>query len=407
MNSLRVSPSVTAILFVLLLCGAPFTLVAQENQPTGEPVLCQGYWQTEEQARAQLERLAATYGDAEQWQQRAAKIRQQILRGAGLDPLPERTPLNAVIKNRREYDGYSVESVSFEARPGFLVYGSLYRPINEASGGSKSQAGILCPHGHARGPQGGRLRPDHQHRCATLARMGATVFSYDMVGFGDSEFLGWNHRHPQVMALQTWTSIRAIDFLESLGNIDEDRIAITGASGGGTQSFLLTAVDDRIDVSVPVVMVSAHFFGGCDCESGKPIHKTPTLETNNVEIAACCVPRPMMLVSVGGDWTKNTPEVEFPYIRNVYSLFGKESLVENVHFPDEDHGYEWIKRQAMYPFLAKHLKLDSSGVLNTETGKFDETANTLEPIETMRVFASRDDLPEHALKPGSTVLFTP
>lgn len=409
MKSLQVRLVVTSLL-VLLVWGANAGLIAQESDsdvgdttrgaPT-EPVLCQGYWQTEEEARAQLNRLADTYANAEQWQQRAAEIRAQILRGAGLDPLPERTPLNAVIKNRRDYHSYSVESVAFEALPGFLVYGSLYRPID----GPEVQAGILCPHGHATGPRGGRLRPDQQNRCATLARMGATVFSYDMVGFGDSEYLGWSHNHPQVMALQTWTSIRAIDFLESLGNIDGDRIGITGASGGGTQSFLLTAVDDRIDVSVPVVMVSAHFFGGCDCESGRPIHKTPKLETNNVEIAACCAPRPLMLVSVGGDWTRNTPEVEFPYIQGVYRLFDKAALVENVHFPDEDHGYEYSKRQAMYPFLVKHLKLDSAGVLDAATGEFDETANTLEPIETMRVFQSAEELPKHALTPGSQVHF--
>ncbi len=366
------------------------------------PVLCRGHWQTEEQARAQLARLAGAVKTVDQWKERARQIRSQILRGSGLDPMPGRTPLNAHRLNRRQYNGYCVESVWFEAIPGFLVYGTLYRPDD----GPARQAGILCPHGHARGPRGGRLRPDHQHRCATLARMGATVFSYDMVGFGDSGFLGWDHGHDQVMAMQLWTSIRAIDFLLSLGNIAEDRIAVTGASGGGTQSFLLTAVDERIDVSVPVVMVSAHFFGGCTCESGKPIHKTAVLETNNVEIAATCAPRPMLLVSVGGDWTKNTPEVEYPFIKNVYRLFGKESLVENVHFPDEEHGYERIKRQAVYPFLARHLRLDASAVMDAGSGAFDESGNTIESIETMRVFASPEELPGHALKPGQRLDFS-
>ncbi len=371
------------------------------TKPVAKPVLCQGYYQTEAEAVKQLQRMAATYSTLKEWKSRAAKIRQQILAGANLDPLPKRTPLNSVIRNQRSYDGYTVESAAFEARPGFLVYGNLYRPLDKKG----PHPGILCPHGHAQGPAGGRLRPDQQNRCATLARMGAVVFSYDMVGFGDSEVLGWKHDHPQMLTLQTWSSIRALDFLESLEDVDSKRLGVTGCSGGGTQTFLLTAVDDRVKVAVPVVMVSAHFFGGCNCESGMPIHKTPELETNNAEIAALAAPRPLLLVSVGGDWTKNTPKVEFPYIQNVYKLYGAASNVENFHLAKEKHGYENSKRQAMYPFMVKHLGLNPAGVRDPQTGEFDETKNTIEKPDQMRVFDQSNPLPKHVLKPGSTVDF--
>ena len=364
-----------------------------------KPILCQGNYHSEADAVAQLQRLAATHSNLTEWKVRAAAVRKQILLGSKLSPLPKRTPLNPIIKNKREYNGYSVETVSFEARPGFFVYGNMYRPL----GHKGKRPGVLCPHGHFRGAEGARQRPSQQHRCATLARMGAVVFSYDMIGFGDSKHLGWNHNHPQSLTLQTWSSIRAVDFLETIPEVDAKRIGVTGCSGGGAQTFLLAAIDDRVTVSVPVVMVSANFFGGCNCESGMPIHKTKNLETNNAEIAALVTPRPLKLISVGGDWTKNTPKVEYPFIRSIYKYYGAEAKVENSHFPKEDHGYQESKRQAMYPFMVKHLRLNPEGVLNTETGVFDENKNTIEEPSTMRTFETFAEMPEHALKPGAIV----
>jgi uncharacterized protein len=366
-----------------------------------EPILCRGNYHTEAEAVAQLKRMSSTHSNLKEWKKRASSIRRQILVGSKLDPFPGRTPLNNIINKKRSYDGYTVENASFEARPGFFVYGNLYRPV----GLKGKRPGILCPHGHARGPNGGRLRADQQNRCATLARMGAVVFSYDMVGFGDSGHLGWNHKHPQVLTLQTWSSIRAVDFLESLPDIDKKKIGVTGCSGGGTQTFLLAALDERVAVSVPVVMVSSHFFGGCPCESGMPIHKTSELETNNAEIAALAAPRPLKLISVGGDWTKNTPKVEYPYAQSVYKHFGALDKVANTHFSREKHGYEYVKRQAMYPFMVKHLGLNSKGVLDHKTGKYDETKNTIEKVDTMRTFNALADMPKHARKPGSTIYF--
>ena len=376
--------------------------MVQGTDAQDEPILCRGYYHSEAEAIQQLARMASTYQDLPEWKERADRVRRQILQGAKLDPLPEKTPLRPIVRNRRVYDGYSVESVALESMPGFFVYGNLYRPTE----GEGPFAGVLCPHGHARGPAGGRYRADQQYRCATLARMGAVVFSYDMIGFGDSLHLGWDHGHPQALTLQTWSSIRALDFLQSLPDVDDERIGVTGCSGGGTQTFLLTALDDRVIVAAPVVMVAAHFFGGCACESGMPIHKTADLETNNAEIAALTAPRPLLLVSVGGDWTKNTPQVELPYIRNVYQLHDAVDAVENAHFPNQQHGYQFMKRQAMYPFMAKHLKLNTQGVLDPATELFDETHTHLETPEQMRVFDDTHPLPDHAVKPSALIEYS-
>ncbi len=360
-----------------------------------DPQLCVGDYQTEEQAKEQLARFAATYSTQAQWQQRAKGIREGILRGAELLPMPKKCPLNPIIHSRREHDGYSVENAAFESLPGVFVTGNLYRPTK----GTGPFAGILCPHGHWGSPDDyGRFRPDMQKRCAAFARMGAVVFAYDMVGYGDWANAGWDHRRPQVFKLQLWNSIRAVDFLTSLKEVDPKRIAVTGASGGGTQSFMLTAVDDRIAVSLPVVMVSAHFFGGCVCESGMPVHKSKGYETSNVEIAAAAAPRPLMLISDGKDWTKNTPDVEYPHIRNIYQLFGAAGEVEYLHFPDEGHDYGLSKRMGAYKFLAKHLGLSLANVTDGN-GSVCEDFVVIEPKDSLYVFNRDHPLPARAVDP--------
>jgi hypothetical protein len=360
-----------------------------------EPELCVGSYQSEEKAKEQLARFAATYSNQAEWRQRAQRIREGILQGADLVPMPQKCSLNPIIHSRREHDGYTVENAAFESLPGVFVTGNLYRPTK----GTGPFAGILCPHGHWGDPNDyGRFRPDMQKRCATFARMGAVVFAYDMVGYGDWANAGWEHTPASVFKLQLWNSIRGVDFLTSMKDVDPKRIAVTGASGGGTQSFMLTAVDDRIAVSVPVVMVSAHFFGGCKCESGMPVHKHKGYETSNVEIAAAAAPRPMLLISDGKDWTKNTPQVEYPYIRNVYGLFDAADSVEYVHFPQEGHDYGLSKRMGVYPFLAKHLGLSLANATDG-SGAVSEDFVVIEPKDSLYVFDKDHPRPANAVDP--------
>lgn len=378
-------------LSILLLLSGVWSLQTQAQQEK-QPPLRQGHYFTEAEAKEKLAEYRQTFDDRKSWEKRAKKIRKGILRGTGLQKPPKKTALNVIRHGRREYDGYSVENVAFESLPGVYVTGALYRPLGQTG----PFAGILSPHGHwSKAGDYGRYREDVQRRCASFARMGAVVFTYDMVGYGESQEIGFEHKHPEALKLQLWNAIRGVDFLLSLPNVDPARIGVTGASGGATQTFLLAAVDDRVTVTAPVVQVSAHFFGGRVCESGLPIHESARHETNNVEIAAVAAPRPQLIVSDGEDWTKNTPDVEYPYIQEVYRLYGAEDQVGNVHLPDEGHSYGINKRKAVYPFLAKYLRLALENITDG-AGNVSEANIVIEPRERFRVF---DD--QHPLPPGA------
>lgn len=380
---------ILGVLLISLLVLVEIAVAQNQNETN----LCVGAYLSEEEGKNVLAELKTEYTSKTEWLARAEIIRNGILEGADLVPFPEKTDLKPVYTKERKYDGYSVRNVAIESLPGVFVTGSLYVPTNT----SEKMAGILSTHGHWSKPDDyGRYRADAQNRCASLAKMGAVVFSYDMVGYGEMKEIGWEHKHPQAFKQQLWNSIRALDFLLTLENIDAERIGVTGASGGGTQTFMLTAVDSRVKVSVPVVMVSSYFFGGCVCESGMPVHKSDHHQTNNVEIAALAAPRPLLLVSDGDDWTKHTPEDEFPHIQYIYNLMGAKNNVENVHLPNDKHGYEFSKREAVYPFLAKHLKLNLKAIQDSK-GELTEKGNVIESYEMLKVFSPSNPIPNYTV----------
>ena len=293
-----------------------------------------------------------SFKNLQAWEARKANLRNQILVSAGLSPLPEKTPLHPQVFAKIEGNGYTIEKVLIETLPGFWLGGNLYRPRDNRP----KHPGILNPHGHW---QYGRLENEPIDSGPafgiSLARQGYVVFAYDMVGYTDT--IQVPHRFGSArqrlwsfgpLGLQLWDSIRALDFLISLDDVDLDRIGAAGASGGATQTFLLTAIDDRVQFASPVNMVSAIMQGGDLCENAPGLR----IGTSNVEIAAMFAPKPMLLVSDTTDWTRNMPRDEYPAIKRIYDLYGKGDQVSMVQI-EAVHNFNQQSREAVYRFFAQ------------------------------------------------------
>ena len=328
----------------------------------------------------------------EAWNVRKEFLLRQLKVACGLWPMPERPPIEATVHGRVERDDYTVDRVYFESSPGLLVTGSLYLPKN-ASGKLPT---ILCPHGHwANGrfhdhgdsikneiaSDGEKFEIGGRHplqaRCVQLARMGCMVFLYDMLGYADgssftqplahgfakqrpalsspetwglfsaqSELRSWN-----ALGLQTWNSVRTVDWLTSRPDCDPTRIGVTGASGGGTQTFILAALDERVTAAFPAVMVSTAMQGGCTCENASYLR----VNTGNIEIAALIAPRPIAM-SGADDWTVDIETKGLPELQKHYAMLG---VPDNVHakYFKYPHNYNQHSRMMMYNFFNRTLNL--------------------------------------------------
>ena len=350
------------------------------------------YLQTYEQGKAQLDQLASAYHDKASWEKRKDSLRQCIIESYHFPAAYPRLLSTPVHTPKRLMDGYTVENISFEILPGVYIAGSLYQPIRQKG----KIPVILCPDGHWAEH---RYRPDCQIRCAMLAKMGAMAISYDLMAWGESllQFKPEDHQRKEAMTVQTLSSVRILDYLCSLKNADTTRIAITGGSGGGSMTMQVAAIDKRIKLSVPVVMLSCFHSGGCPCENGMGIHLCGG-GTLNPEIAAMAAPMPQLVISDGKDWTQHVPETEFPYLQRIYGFYGKTPLVQNAHFPQEGHDYGVNKRRAMYEFVAKYFKLNIKP-FRKASGDIDESGCTIEKAPAMYAFGKNgENLPANAIK---------
>ncbi|MGL4942742.1 MAG: alpha/beta hydrolase family protein [Thermoguttaceae bacterium] len=363
------------------------------------------------------------------WNARRENLRRQILVAGGLWPLPEKTDLKPVVHHAVERDDYTVYGVILEVLPNFFVTGNLYVPKNPPRGENGEplkMPGVLSPHGHWANGRFYKCPDDAfekeiasgaekydpcgrfplQARCVTLARLGCVVFHYDMIGYADSVQMphragfrdamntqeNWGLFSPQAelrlqstFGLQTLSSIRALDWFETLPEVDPKRIAITGASGGGTQSFILAAIDDRLCAAFPAVMVSTSMQGGCTCENANYLR----VNTGNVEIAALFAPKPLGLTAAN-DWTREMEFSGYPALKKVYEEFYDAGDNVELHPHLEfGHNYNFVSRSAMYEFMIAHLGLTAPTLADGET-----IEREFEPLTTDEMSVWTDEHPK-------------
>lgn len=314
--------------------------------------------------------LTSLYSNKTEWEARRDTLRKEVRERLGIDKLlPLCSKEKPEYSKIRKFDGYTVQNFRLKTANGHTVCGSIYAPTSKGK-----HPLIICPNGHF---SNGRYGKVQQLRLGTLARMGAICVDYDLWGWGESadEVGSKAHQTSEAHVMQALNGIRILDWMIQRKDVDTKRIGVNGGSGGGTQTVLLTVLDDRYTAANPVVSVSSWFDGGCPCESGMPIQLAGG-GTCNAELAAMFAPKPMMLVSDGGDWTSTTPELEYPYLQRIYGFYGATDKVSNIHLPKERHDFGDNKRNAVYKFFIDTFNLDAS--------KLDESKVTIEDENALR-----------------------
>lgn len=279
-----------------------------------------------------------------EWLARRPVLRQQVRACLGLEPVPARLPLAPRVGGTLSRPGYRLQRVFFQSWPGLYAGGWLYLP----DPAEEPAPAVLSPHGHMKG---GATHENVQARCITLARRGYVVLAVDSVHTYRYD-VGVN-----AVGVMTWNNMRALDYLATRPEVDMERVGCVGESGGGQQTMYLMALDDRVKVAVPVALVS--YFkrilapGPLHC----PCNHVPGLMrvTDQPEICALFAPRPLLFLTLTGDWTAPFPNAEYGEIQNIYYLWGQVDRLDHEQF-EGPHDFTRPMRERAYAWLNRWLK---------------------------------------------------
>ncbi len=331
----------------------------------------------EAEGKMMLDWLSSLYNNKEQWEARRDTLRREVRQRLELDKFLDSCVVTkdkkgnlvrpVILSKIRKHDGYTTQNICIELTPGQHLFGTIYASLKKGK-----HALIVCPDGHW--PY--RYRKDEQQRLGSLARMGAVCVDFDLYGWGESQKEVGDHHSSRAHVYQAACGYILLDWmLKNRKDIDTERVGVMGGSGGGTHTVLLSLLDERVTASAPVVHLASHFDGGCPCESGMPVQLSAG-GTCEPELAAVVAPKPMLIVSDGGDWTSSVPTLEFPYLQRIYGFYGAQDKVRNVHLPNERHDFRENKRNAVYDFFIDVFGLDRS--------MLDESKIEIEPEETLK-----------------------
>ncbi|MCL2508839.1 MAG: hypothetical protein FWF05_06655 [Oscillospiraceae bacterium] len=345
------------------------------------------------------------YGNQSEWEVRRKALTDTTLDIFQLDlEKAKAAPTGKTAYAPRIYDeeaGIVIERFYVETIPGYYLCANIYASADPAVSESPMPL-VMLAHGHFNRSFENRDRffEDSQYLGAAFAQRGFIVAAWDMIGLGDDR----NDANTSILphadknntVLQTWNSMRLLSYLlsgrfteETRYQIDERYVAVTGASGGGTQTIYMSMFDDRVTASIPVVMVSAYFNGDCKCENGINALRAGKFKTNITERIACFAPKPLLVISDGDDWTRRNPVTEYPYLRHVYAFYGAETRAENFHDLRGKHDYSLLKRQKALDFLLRQWNLPANGVFDAP---YTEDRYTLKSADELRTFGALSGL---------------
>ena len=338
-------------------------------------------------------RTVAGLSTGEEWKEGGQRVRSEMRRAVG--GLPERTPLNARATGVLERDGYRLEKIIYESRPGFLVTANLYVPNN----GEPPHPAVLSPCGHTSNGKAGEL---YQRVHISLAKLGFVVLTYDPVGQGErNEY--WDTatgkavlppgtmQHCQVgnqcyltgtnlAQYRIWDGVRSIDYLCSRDEVDPGRIGVSGNSGGGTLTTYIVAVDDRVQAAMPscyVTTLARRVASRVTADAEQNfVGQFPNM-LDHADMLLAFAPKPLMIACATQDFfpIEGTRET-YECLAQAYEAMGAREKVD-ITETDEQHGWTIELRNAAYGWFSRWLKGDTAEVEEPADLKVEPEANLL------------------------------
>ena len=281
---------------------------------------------------------------ADSWKAHRDELRKKVLESVGLLPLPDRVALDVHRSEPLDHAWCTVRRIHYQLWPGVYSAGLLFMPKKPADGPLPA---MLCPHGHWKD---GNSHPEVQKRCLTFARLGYVTFSSTQDHYEDL-YIGVSHQ-----TLMIWNNMRSLDYLESLPQVDKSRIGVAGASGGGLQTQMLTALDDRVKAAT-IVGLTCDFReimfperNHCTCNHFPRVMQF----TDHPEISTLGLPTPLQFLTMN-DWTKNFQRDNLPTIQKLYEAAGLADRVDCKYY-DTPHSYDKEKRERTYWWMERWVR---------------------------------------------------